>query len=100
MNALERHRQLTRRVLIALAWVHVAVIALVAFLVTGPWLWLGGTALELFDENLTTWPPAAAGVLRVTVPREELPPTAMSPPVLPCQKLAPYPVQRKSGLSR
>jgi methyl-accepting chemotaxis protein len=45
MNALERHRQLTHRLLLSLAWLHVAVIFVAGWSVGAPVGWLAGAAL-------------------------------------------------------
>jgi hypothetical protein len=45
MNALERHRELTHRVLIGLAWLQVAVIFIIGWSIEASWAWLSGAAL-------------------------------------------------------
>jgi methyl-accepting chemotaxis protein len=68
MSALDRQRRLTHRILLALIWAHVAVIALVDALVHGPSPWLGGAALVLaaVATAVRAWGPNAAAA-RATV---------------------------------
>ena len=68
MSALEHQRSLTHRILIALIWAHVAVIALIAWLEHGPFLRLGGAGLVLagLATAVRVWGPDARAA-RATV---------------------------------
>jgi methyl-accepting chemotaxis protein len=68
MSALEHQRSLTHRILLALIWAHVAVIALIDGVVHGASPWLGGAALVLaaLATGVRVWGPDA-GAARATV---------------------------------
>jgi hypothetical protein len=46
MNDLDKHRELTHRIFIALLWLHVPLNIVVCLLVGGPWLLLGSAPLS------------------------------------------------------
>ncbi len=68
MNALERHRNLTHRMLLALAWLHVVVTGIVGWLTQGPWLELAGAsfAAAAIAAGVRAWGPDPR-VARATV---------------------------------